>query len=114
MSWTSGNGADQKLPTHLIKTGTANSWVMQSWEFAKSLNAHSALVPLHLGAKNLDRALGVSQEIRQPCAWGAVCEEKSVSGALRLPQEYVGGQQGKKALSQKLRQLGGSGERYAM
>jgi hypothetical protein len=33
---------------------------------------------------------------------------------LKLPQEWVVGQQGKKVLSQKLKQLGGSGERYTM
>ena len=79
MSWILGNGANQELPINLIKTGTANSWVIQSWGFAKSLNVDSPLVPLHLGARDLHYALGIGQEIRQPCPLAALCEEKSIS-----------------------------------
>ena len=91
MSWTLGNGVNQELPINLIKTGTANSWVIQSRGFAKSLNVGSPPVPPHLEAQDLHYALGIGQEIRQPCPLAALCEEKSISSVLKLPQEWVVG-----------------------
>ena len=79
MFWTLGDGVNQELPINLIKTGTANSWVIRSWGFAKLLNVDSAPVLLHLGARDLHCILGIGQEIRQPCPLAALCEEKSIS-----------------------------------
>jgi len=79
MFWSLGNGANQELPINLIKAGTANSWVIQNWGFAKSLNVDSPPVPLRLGAQDLHYALGTGQEIRQPCPLAALCEGKSIS-----------------------------------
>jgi hypothetical protein len=96
VSWTSGSHADQEPPTSLIETGTANGWVIQRREFAKPVNLHSALVPLHLGAKNLDRALRIGQETRQLSLVAALCEEKSVSAVLRVTKGWGRRQQDKR------------------
>jgi hypothetical protein len=56
------DGASEKLTIKVMKKGTANSLVMQSREFAETLNVNSPPVLLHLRAKDLDYALGIGPQ----------------------------------------------------
>ena len=87
ISWGIRNGADEQLLVELMKMGTGNSWAVQNWEFVKSINVDPPPVTFYLGAKDLDYALKIGHEIRQPCPLAALCEERYVEGVLKLPEK---------------------------
>ena len=87
ISWGIRNGADEKLLVDLMKIGTANSWVVQNWEFVKSMNVEPPPLTFYLGSKDLDYALRIGREIRQPCPLATLCEERSKAGVFRLPEK---------------------------
>lgn len=86
ISWGIRNGADEKLLVDLMKTGTANSWVLQNWDFVKSMNVAPPPVTFYLGAKDLEYALRIAQEMEQPCPLAELCKERFMAGVLQLPQ----------------------------
>jgi len=86
ISWGMMNGADEKLLVELMKTGTANSWVLQNWEFVKSMNVDPPPVTFYLGAKDLDYALEIARGLGQPCPLAELCKERFLAGVMQLPQ----------------------------
>jgi 3-hydroxyisobutyrate dehydrogenase-like beta-hydroxyacid dehydrogenase len=86
ISWGMKNGADEKLLVELMKTGTANSWVLQNWEFVKSMNVEPPPVTFYLGAKDLEYALGIARGMRQPCPLAEQCRKRFLAGVMELPQ----------------------------
>ncbi|MCX5998523.1 MAG: NAD(P)-dependent oxidoreductase [Chloroflexi bacterium] len=86
IAWGIKNGADEKLLVELMKTATANSWVVQNWEYVKSMNVDPPPVTFYLGAKDLDYALRIGHQVKQPCPLAALCEERYVAGVIRLPE----------------------------
>ena len=86
ISWGIMNGADEKLLVDLMKTGTANSWVVQNWDFVKSMNVDPPPVTFYLGAKDLEYALRIAHEMKQPCPLAELCKERFMAGVLQLPQ----------------------------
>jgi 3-hydroxyisobutyrate dehydrogenase-like beta-hydroxyacid dehydrogenase len=86
ISWGIRNGADEKLLVDLMKTGTANSWVLQNWEFVKSMNVDPPPVTFYLGAKDLEYALGIARGMGQPCPLAEQCRERFLAGVMELPQ----------------------------
>ena len=84
ISWGVRNGADEKLLVELMKTGTANSWVVQNWEFVKSMNVNPPPITFYLGAKDLEYALKIAHEMRQPCPLTALCEEMFMAGPRKV------------------------------
>ena len=87
ISWGIMNGADEKLLVDLMKIGTANSWVVQNWDYVKSMNVEPPPLTHYLGSKDLDYALRIGREIRQPCPLATLCEERFKAGVFRLPEE---------------------------
>lgn len=85
ISWGIMNGADEKLLVDLMKMGTANSWVLQNWEFFKSMNVAPPPVTFYLGAKDLEYALRIAHEMKQSCPLAELCEERFTVGTLELP-----------------------------
>ncbi len=86
ISWGIRNGADEELLVELMRIGTADSWVVQNWEFVKSMNVDPPPLTFHLGAKDLEYALRISQEVGQPCPLATLCEERFRAGVLKLPE----------------------------
>ncbi len=86
ISWGIKNGADEKLLVELMKTGTANSWVLQNWEFVKSMNVDPPPVTFYLGAKDLDYALEIARGMEQPCPLAQLCKERFLAGVMQLPR----------------------------
>jgi 3-hydroxyisobutyrate dehydrogenase-like beta-hydroxyacid dehydrogenase len=86
ISWGMRNGADEKLLVELMKAGTANSWVLQNWEFVKSMNVDPPPVTFYLGAKDLDYALGIARDMGQPSPLAELCRERFLAGVMQLPQ----------------------------
>jgi 3-hydroxyisobutyrate dehydrogenase-like beta-hydroxyacid dehydrogenase len=89
ISWALRNGADEQVLVELMKTGTANSWVMQNWEWVKSMNVEPPPLTFHLGSKDLDYALRIAREIGQPCPLAALCQDRFMAGVLKLPGREV-------------------------
>ena len=89
ISWGIRNGADEKLLVDLMKLGTANSWVVQNWEFVKSMNVDPPPVTFYLGAKDLEYALAIGHRIGQACPLAALCEERFINGVMTLPQQQT-------------------------
>jgi len=87
ISWAIRNGADEGVLVELMRTGTANSWVVQNWEWVKSMNVEPPPLTFHLGSKDLDYALRIAREIGQPCPLAALCEERFKTGVFRLPEK---------------------------
>jgi len=85
VAWAMKNGADERTLVELMKIGTADSWVVQNWEFVKSMNVNPPPVTFYLGAKDLQYALKIGHEISQPCPLAALCEERFIEGTLKLP-----------------------------
>lgn len=85
--WGMKAGADESTLVELMKSGTANSWVVQNWEFIKSMNTDPPSPHHWLGAKDMDYALKIGHEIGQPCTLAAVCRERASIGGLKLPYE---------------------------
>jgi len=86
ISWGIRNGADEELLVELMKLGTGNSWVVQNWEFVKSMNVEPPPATFYLAAKDLDYALRIAHEIGQPCPLAALCAERYIAGVLKLPE----------------------------
>jgi 2-hydroxy-3-oxopropionate reductase len=84
ISWGVKNGADERLLVDLMKMGTGNSWVVQNWEFVKSMNVNPPPITFYLGAKDLEYALKIAHEIRQPCPLSALCEEMFMEGPRKV------------------------------
>jgi L-serine 3-dehydrogenase (NAD+) len=87
ISWGIRNGADEKLLVDLMKIGTANSWVVQNWDFVKSMNVEPPPLTFYLGSKDLDYALRIGRDIRQPCPLATLCEERLKAGVFRFPEK---------------------------
>jgi len=86
ISWGLKNGADEDLLVELMKMGTASSWVVQNWEFVKSMNTDPPSSHHWLGAKDLDYALRIGHELKQPCPLTAFVRERATAGGLKLPE----------------------------
>ncbi len=89
ISWAIRNGADEDVLVELMRTGTGNSWVVQNWEWVKSMNVEPPPLTFHLGSKDLDYALRIAREIGQPCPLAALCEDRFMAGVLTLPGKEV-------------------------
>lgn len=89
ISWAIRNGADEGVLVELMRTGTANSWVMQNWEWVKSMNVEPPPLTFYLGSKDLDYALRIAREMGQPCPLAALCEDRFMTGVLTLPGKEV-------------------------
>lgn len=87
ISWGIKNGADENLLVELMKMGTAGSWVVQNWEFIKSMNTDPPSPHHWLGAKDLDYALRIGHEFKQPCPLTAMVRERATAGGLKLPEK---------------------------
>jgi len=75
ISWGIRNGADEQLLVELMKIGTGNSWVIEHWDFVKTMWTDPPPVTYYLGAKDLTYALEIGLEIGQPCPFaGLACE----------------------------------------
>ncbi|MCX6000677.1 MAG: NAD(P)-dependent oxidoreductase [Chloroflexi bacterium] len=86
IAWGIKNGADEKLLVELMKTATGNSWVVQNWDYVKSMNVDPPPSTFYLGAKDLDYALRIAQQLKQPCPVAALCKEMYVAGVMKLPE----------------------------
>jgi len=89
ISWAIRNGADEGVLVELMRTGTANSWVVQNWEWVKSMNVEPPPLTFYLGSKDLGYALRIAREIGQPCPMADLCENRFVTGVLTLPDKEV-------------------------
>lgn len=87
ISWGLKNGADEDLLVELMKMGTASSWVVQNWEFVKSMNTDPPSPHHWLGAKDLDYVLRIGHELKQPCPLTAFVRERAAAGGLKLPEK---------------------------
>jgi len=85
ISWGIKSGADESLLVELLNTGHSNSWVIQNWDFIKSINVDPPSPHHWLGAKDLDYALKVGHEIGQSCQLTATVRERAATGVLKLP-----------------------------
>ena len=91
ISWGIRNGADEDVLVELMRSGTADSWVLQNWQYVKSMNVDPPPLTFYLGSKDLGYALKVAREIGQPCPLAALCEERFAAGVLTLPGKEVQG-----------------------
>jgi len=89
ISWAIRNGADESVLVELMRTGTANSWVVQNWEWVKSMNVEPPPLTFYHGLKDLGYALRIARDIGQPCPLAALCEDRFMTGVLTLPDEEV-------------------------
>jgi 3-hydroxyisobutyrate dehydrogenase-like beta-hydroxyacid dehydrogenase len=89
VSWAIRNGADEGVLLELMRTGTANSWVVQNWEWVKSMNVEPPPLTFYHGLKDLGYALGIARDIGQPCPLAALCEGRFRTGVLTLPDKQV-------------------------
>jgi 2-hydroxy-3-oxopropionate reductase len=89
ISWAIRNGADEAVLVELMRTGTANSWVVQNWEWVKSMNVDPPPLTFYLGSKDLGYALRIARDIGQPCPLAALCENRFMTGVLTLPDKEV-------------------------
>lgn len=87
ISWAIKSGADEGLLVELLNAGHSNSWVIQNWDFIKSINVDPPSPHHWLGAKDLDYALKVGHEMGQPCQLTAMVRERASAGVLKLPQK---------------------------
>jgi 3-hydroxyisobutyrate dehydrogenase-like beta-hydroxyacid dehydrogenase len=59
IAWGMKNGADEKLLVELMTIGTGDSWVVQNWDFIKTVNSDPPSPMQRLGAKDLEYALKI-------------------------------------------------------
>ena len=72
IAWGIANGANEQLLVELMKMGTANSFVVQHWDYAKSTNVDPPPPIFYLGTKDLSYALKIAREIGQACPMAAL------------------------------------------
>ena len=85
ISWGIRNGADESVLVELVKHGTGNSWVVQNWEFVKSMNVDPPPLTFYLGGKDLDYALRIGDRLGQPSPLASLCLERFRAGVMTLP-----------------------------
>ena len=87
ISWAIKSGADEGLLVELLKAGHSNSWVIQNWDFIKSINVDPPSPHHWLGAKDLDYVLKVGHEMGLPCQLTTMVRERASAGVLKLPEK---------------------------
>jgi len=67
ISWGIRNGADERLLIDHLRIGSGNSWMVENWEYLKSMWTDPPPVTYYIGAKDISYALQIGLEIGQPC-----------------------------------------------
>ena len=86
IAWGMRNGASEELLVNHMKSGSANSFVMQNWEWLKSFMTDPPQPTFYVGAKDLSYALQIAHEIGQPCPLAALACGLSIAGPPKLPK----------------------------
>jgi hypothetical protein len=88
-----GSGQVLKRASNLLveslNAGHSNSWVIQNWDFIKSINIDPPSPHHVLGAKYLDYALKIGHETGQPCQVTATTGERAAVGVLKPPEKQI-------------------------
>jgi 3-hydroxyisobutyrate dehydrogenase-like beta-hydroxyacid dehydrogenase len=88
VSWGMRNGASEDVLVKSMRAGSANSWILQNWEYYAG--AWSEPSSSHYGksitVKDLGIALRLGGEIEQPCPFAALACEFWKAGGPRLPR----------------------------
>ena len=75
VAWGIKNGASEGMLVEHMRIGSANSFVVQNWEWLKSMFAETPPPTFYVGAKDLSYALGIGHETNQSSPVAAlVCE----------------------------------------
>ncbi|MBM4463539.1 MAG: NAD(P)-dependent oxidoreductase [Chloroflexi bacterium] len=75
VAWGIKNGASEDMLVEHMRIGSANSFVVQNWEWLKSMFAETPPPTFYVGAKDLSYALAIGHEMNQPSPVTAlVCE----------------------------------------
>ena len=75
IAWGVKNGVSEEQLVEYLKSGSANNWALQNWDYIKSMWVVPPPTSFYMGGKDLSYALKIGQEIGQPCPFTAlVCE----------------------------------------
>ncbi len=75
INWGIANGADEEMLVEHIKNGSGGSFIVQNWEWMKSMFTDPPPPTYYVGAKDMSHVLSIGLELRQPCPFTAlVCE----------------------------------------
>jgi 3-hydroxyisobutyrate dehydrogenase-like beta-hydroxyacid dehydrogenase len=75
VAWGIRNGASEEMLVEHMKNGSGSSFVVQNWQWLKSMMADPPPPTFFVGAKDLSYALAIAHEVGQSCPIAAlVCE----------------------------------------
>lgn len=76
------NGASEELILAQLRISSANCWIVQNWEYVRSMHVDPPRSEFHNMTLALDYILGVGREIKQPCPITALVRGLQTAGPL--------------------------------
>lgn len=86
VAWGMRNGASEEMLINHMKNGSANSFMVQNWEWIKGMFTDPPPPTYYVGAKDLSYALEIAHEMGLPCPMAALACELGFMGPPKLPK----------------------------
>jgi len=75
VNWGIANGADEEMLVKHIQNGSGSSFIIQNWEWIKSMYTDPPPPTYYVGVKDMSHVLEIGKELRLPCPFTALaCE----------------------------------------
>lgn len=85
VAWGMRNGASEEMLINHMKNGSANSFMVQNWQWIKSMFTDPPPPSYYVGSKDLAYALAIAHELGQPCPMAALDCELNYLSPPKLP-----------------------------
>ncbi len=85
VAWGMRNGASEEMLIEHMKNGSANSFMVQNWQWIKSMFTDPPPPTYYVGSKDLSYALQIAHELGQPCPMAALACELNYLSPPKLP-----------------------------
>jgi 3-hydroxyisobutyrate dehydrogenase-like beta-hydroxyacid dehydrogenase len=85
IAWGMRNGATEEMLVNHMKNGSGNSFMVQNWEWIKSMFTDPPPPSYYVGSKDLGYALSIAHEMGQPCPMAALACELNYLSPPKLP-----------------------------
>ncbi|MFO8010885.1 MAG: NAD(P)-dependent oxidoreductase [Dehalococcoidia bacterium] len=72
VNWGIANGADEQMLVKHIQNGSGSSFIIQNWEWIKSMYTDPPPPTYYAGAKDMGHVLDIATPLRQPCHFTAL------------------------------------------
>lgn len=75
VNWGIANGANEEMLVKHIQNGSGGSFIVQNWEWIKSMMCDPPPPTYYVGVKDMSHVLDIGKDLRLPCHFTALCCE---------------------------------------